>query len=95
MGFGRFWLTMADKTIKVHRRVIRKVFPMIQRAENDRSVRRALPVYDNAISVLKIDIKVQMTKIYIPVSSLQILRHCFKDHNAENRIQKFQLIPEL
>ena len=32
------------------------------------------------------DLKVQMTKIYIPVSSLQISRHCFKDHNAENRI---------
>ena len=39
--------------------------------------------------------KVQMTKIYIPVSSLQIYRHCFKDHNAENRIQKFHLIPEI
>ena len=42
-----------------------------------------------------IALKVQMTKIYIPVSSLQILRHYFKDHNAENRIQKFQLIPEM
>ena len=48
MGFSRFWLTMADKEIKVHRRVIRMIFPMIQRAINDRSVRRALPVYDNA-----------------------------------------------
>ena len=41
-----------------------------------------------------ISLKVQMTKIFIPVS-LQIKRHCFKDHNAETRIQKFQLIPEL
>ena len=47
MGFSRFWLNMADKKIKVHRRVIRVIFPMIQRAENDRSVLRALPVYDN------------------------------------------------
>ena len=38
---------MADKEIKVHRRVIRMIFPMIQRAKNDRSVRRALPVYDS------------------------------------------------
>ena len=38
---------MADKEIKVHRRVIRMILPMIQRAKNDRSVRRALPVYDN------------------------------------------------
>ena len=48
MGFNRFWLTMADKEIKVHRRVIRMIFSMIQRAKNDMSVRRALPVYDNA-----------------------------------------------
>ena len=41
---------MADKEIKVHRRVIRMVFPRIQRAKNDRSVRRALPVYDNALN---------------------------------------------
>ena len=40
MGFSRFWLTMADKKSQVHRQVIRMVFPMIQRAENDRSVRR-------------------------------------------------------
>ena len=37
----------------------------------------------------------QMTKIYIPVCLLQIKRYCFKDHNAENHIQKFQLIPEI
>ena len=47
MGFSRFWLTMVDKEIKVHRRVIRTIFPMIQRVKNDRSVRRALPVYNN------------------------------------------------
>ena len=34
--------------MKVHRRVIRMIFTMIQRAKNDRSVRGALPVYDNA-----------------------------------------------
>ena len=33
MGFSRFWLTMADKEIKVHRRVIRMIFTMIQRAK--------------------------------------------------------------
>ena len=44
MGISRFWLTMADKEIKVRRRITR----MIQMAKNDRSVRRALPVYDNA-----------------------------------------------
>ena len=51
MGFGRFWLNMANKEIKVHvhSRVIR-IFPMIQRAKNDRSVQRALPVYDNGSS---------------------------------------------
>ena len=38
---------MADKELKVHRRIICMIFPMIQRAKNDRSVRRALPVYDN------------------------------------------------
>ena len=38
---------MADKEIKVHLRVIRMIFPMIQRAKNDRSVPRTLPVYDN------------------------------------------------
>ena len=36
---------MADKEIKVHRRVIRMIFPM----NNDRSVCRALPVYDNGV----------------------------------------------
>ena len=40
---------MADKEIKVHRRVIRMIFTIIQRAKNDRSVRRALPVYDNDV----------------------------------------------
>ena len=49
MGFRRFWLTMADKEIKVHRRVIRMILTMIQRAKNDRSVRRVLPVYDNGL----------------------------------------------
>ena len=39
--------------------------------------------------------KVQMTKIYISVSSLQLLRHYFKDHTTENRMQKFQLVPEI
>ena len=47
IGFSRFWLTMADTEIKVHRRVIRMIFPMIQRAKKDRSVLEALPVYDN------------------------------------------------
>ena len=47
MGFSRFWLNMAVKEIKVHRRVIRMIFPMIQRVKNDRSVQRELPVYDN------------------------------------------------
>ena len=41
---------MADKEIKVHRQVIRMIFAMIQRTKNDRPVRRALPVYDNASS---------------------------------------------
>ena len=52
MGFSRFWLAMADKEIKVHRRVICMIFPMNQRAKNDRSVRRALPVYDNVFVCL-------------------------------------------
>ena len=46
MGYSQFCLNMADKN-KVHRRVIRMIFLMIQRAENDRSVWRVLPVYDN------------------------------------------------
>ena len=49
MGFSRFWLNMAVEEIKVHSRVIRIIFPMIQRAKNDRSVQRALPVYDNGV----------------------------------------------
>ena len=40
-------------------------------------------------------IKVQMTKIYISVSPLQLSRHYFKDHTTENRMQKFQLVPEI
>ena len=40
-------------------------------------------------------VKVQMTKIYISVSSLHLLRHYFKDHTTENRMQKFQLVPEI
>ena len=40
-------------------------------------------------------VKIQMTKIYISDSSLQLERHYFKDHNAENRMQKFQLVPEI
>ena len=36
-----------------------------------------------------------MTKIYISVSSLQLYKHYFKDHTAENRMQKFQLVPEI
>ena len=52
MGVSRFWLTMAEKEIKVHRRVIRMIFTMIQRAKNDRSVRRRLPVYDNELKAL-------------------------------------------
>ena len=43
---------MADKEIKVNRRVIRMIFPMIQRAKNDRLVQRALPVYENASTAL-------------------------------------------
>ena len=31
MGFSQFWLNMADKEIKVHRQVIRMIFPMIQK----------------------------------------------------------------
>ena len=46
MEFSRFWLNMADKEIKVHSLVIR-IFPVIQRAKNDRSVQRKLPVYEN------------------------------------------------
>ena len=49
MGLSRFWLTMADKEIKVHRRVIRMIFPMIKRAKKHRSVQSVLPVYDNAL----------------------------------------------
>ena len=41
------------------------------------------------------NIKVQMTKIYISVSSLQFKQHYFKDHTAENRMQKFHLVPEI
>ena len=36
-----------------------------------------------------------MTKIYISVSSLQLERHYFKEHTAENRMQKFQVVPEI
>ena len=43
MGFSN-----GGQKIKVHRRM---VFPMIQRAGNYRSVRRALPVYDNAMKL--------------------------------------------
>ena len=39
MGFSRLWLNIADKDIKVHT----EIFPMIQRAKNDRSVQGALP----------------------------------------------------
>ena len=38
-----------SKKIKVHRRVIRMIFPLIQRAKNDRSAGKVLPVYDNAL----------------------------------------------
>ena len=41
------------------------------------------------------DFKVQMTKIFISVSSLQLQQHYFKDHTAENRMQKFQLVAEI
>ena len=41
---------MADKEIKVHDRVICMIFSMIQRAKNDRSLQRALPVYDNGFA---------------------------------------------
>ena len=54
MGFSRFWLTMVDKEIKVHHRVLHMIFPMIQRTKNDRSVRRAPPVYDNGLSAFLI-----------------------------------------
>ena len=37
---------MADKEIMVYRRVIRMIFPMIQRAKSGRSLWRALPVYN-------------------------------------------------
>ena len=47
MGFRRFLANNDGQKIKVHRRIIRMVFPMIQRAKNDRAVLRALPVYDN------------------------------------------------
>ena len=40
-------------------------------------------------------LKVPMTKIYIPVPLFQRSRYCFKDHNAENRMQKFQVLPEI
>ena len=45
--------------------------------------------------VLLSQVKVQMTKIYISVSLLQLYRHYFKDHTTENRMQKFQLVPEI
>ena len=53
MGYSQFWLYMADKEIKLHRRVIRMIVPMIHRAKNDRSVRRAQPVYDNTMGMLR------------------------------------------
>ena len=49
---------MADKTIKVHRRVTRMIFPIIQSAKNDRSVRRALPVYDNELTSIELEFRV-------------------------------------
>ena len=48
MGFNQFWVNMAEKEIKVHRRVIRLIFPMIQRTKNNKSVQRAIPVYNNS-----------------------------------------------
>ena len=62
MGFSQFWLTMADKEIKVHHRVIRMIFPMIQRAKNERSVRRALPVYDNGNDYVDIVVQKRLQK---------------------------------
>ena len=52
MGISQFWLHMADKEIKIHRRVIRMIFPMIQRAKNNRSVRTALYVDDNGVTAV-------------------------------------------
>ena len=66
MGFSRFWLTMADKEIKVHRRVIRMIFPMIHRAKNDRSLRRALPEYDNGQNMDFIFRKLLSKLVYCP-----------------------------
>ena len=39
--------------------------------------------------------EVQMTKICISVSLLQLKQHYFKDHTAENRMQKFQLVSDV
>ena len=39
IGLSQFWLNMAGQETKVHRRVIPMIFPMIQRAKNDRLVR--------------------------------------------------------
>ena len=40
-------------------------------------------------------LKVQMTKIYILAALFQLWMYCFKEHNAENRMHKFQLAPEI
>ena len=45
---------MADKEIKVHRRVIQMIFPMSQMSNNDRSVQSACLFYNNAAKVNKI-----------------------------------------
>ena len=47
IGFSQFWIHMADKEIKGHRRVIQMIFPMIQMAKYDRPVQSACLFYEN------------------------------------------------
>ena len=47
-------LNNGGQKIKIHRRVIRMIFPMIQRAENDRAILGALPIYDNELSTITV-----------------------------------------
>ena len=64
---------MVDKEIKIYRQVIRMIFPMIQRAKNNRSVWRACSVTELHRSIMglaskKLDdslIDVQGSKILI------------------------------
>ena len=70
MGFRRFGLKIADKEIKVHSQVIHMIFLMIQRAKNDRSVQRALLVYDNWL-VQVLSYQYYIVHLYILISVRQ------------------------